>query len=94
MKIHMTNRPARIPILVAPVALSLALAGCDVPETPVDAAATSAPVFPVFIQTATDPPPPRVIRTTPVEQGVPTHGPGLYKLDLGSGTGPAEAAEA
>lgn len=94
MKIHMTNRPARIPILVAPVALSLALAGCSVPETPVDAAATSAPVFPVFIQTATDPPPPRVIRTTPVEQGVPTHGPGLYKLDLGSGTGPAEAAEA
>lgn len=93
MKIHMDNPRVRIPILVAPVALSLALAGCSAPPTPLDAAAAGAPEFPVFIQTATDPPPPRTTRTTLAEQEIPTHGPGLYKLDLGTGTGPAEGEE-
>ncbi len=91
MKFPTTNSTTdQLPtLLAAPLALALALTGCASPSTPSAAVPSD---FPVFIQAATSPPPALVDDHGGVDT-LPEYGPGLYKLDLGTGTGPEEDKE-
>lgn len=67
--------------LAAPLALMITLAGCAPAEITTAHATTTGGDFPVFVQAATEQPAEKPTDTT-------HHGPGLYRLDLG--TGPTE----
>lgn len=92
--------------LATPLAAVLVLTGCvasDAPDAGISAAGptvSTAGEFPAFVQTATDRSPattralkPAAPDTTAQGDEVPVHGPGLYRLALGTGTGPEEGKD-
>lgn len=97
MNLPMTGiRTRTLAPLAAPLVLTLALVGCSPSDTPAPVAAPATGVFTALVQTADtlQPASPTTTPAAPADAvGIPVHGPGLYRLDMGTGSGPEENKE-